>query len=176
MTDRTLVLDAFWTSNHAFPTKLSPNSIEGKAFYSNYTGNKHNLGWMDLLLLKKIIKERHISHIALQNLDTLGRIAEITLSVQVCVAYEYKNVFIIPSIESDTNFKKCKPIYKTVVFGGWNLSENDAIIPGRAKRYIKFLLIETQVESITCQTNRVKLTAHFDSEKHVVFDTEAITK
>jgi len=176
MTDRTLVLDAFWTSNHSFPTQLSPNSAEGKAFYSCYTGDKHNLGWMDLLLLKKIIKERHISHIVLQNLDTLGRIAENTHTVQVCDTYEYKNIFLIPSIKSDTNLRKCKPRYKTVVLGGWNLSENDIVFPQRAKRYIQYLLIQTQVESITCQTNVVKLTAHFNSEKHVVFDTEAITK
>ena len=175
MHNSTLVIDAFWVANHTFPTEQFPDSNVGKLFHKYYAGPKQHLGWMDLLLLKKIIKERHISHIILKNLSALGKIAEATHCVQICTTYEYKNIFIIPSIQKDTNLKKCKPLYKTIIFGGWNLSEDDSNIPERAQRYIKYLLVETNVESITCQTNKIKMTAHFDSDRHVVFDTELIT-
>lgn len=178
----TLILDAFWVDNKPFPTTLSPNLGDGRAFSDYYTGPARFLGWMDLVLLKDIIEKNHINHIILQNLDTLGKILEITKYAKICVAYEY-NKFIFKSLNkhkliflsplTETELLHCNPIYQTIEFGGWDLSENDTEVPDRAKYYIRFLLIHTRVNSITYMNNKIKLTARFDFLGNVIFETEA---
>ena len=56
----TLILDAFWVSNKPFPTALIPNFGEGRAFYDYYNGPARYLGWMDLVLLKEIIRKHKL--------------------------------------------------------------------------------------------------------------------
>ena len=149
--------------------------------YDYYSGTARYLGWMDLVLLKDIIQKHHIKHIILQNLSTLGHIAEVTREIKVCVAYEYHN-FIIQSFEHnkvihssspDAKLVHCKPIYQSVEFGGWELSEDDNEVPSRAKCYIRFLLIHTRVNSITYLNNKIKVTAQFDKLGNVIFETES---
>lgn len=183
MHGNTLILDAFWVDNKSFPTALAPNYGDGRAFHELYYGEARHLGWMDLVLLKDIIKKHHINHIILQNLDTLGQIAEITKEIKVCVAYEYKR-FIVRSFEYDKHIihssppeaelLQCKPIYQSVEFGGWELSDDSDKVPSRAKLYIRYLLIHTRVDSITYMNNKIKLTARFDIWGNVIFATEAV--
>ena len=118
MKGNTLILDAFWVDNKPFPTALSPNFGEGRVFYDYYTGPARHLGWMDLVLLKDIIKKNNITNIIIQNIDTLGRIADVTKDVKVCVAYEHEK-FIINLFSKEKELLHCKPIYQTVEFGGW---------------------------------------------------------
>lgn len=184
MHGNTLIIDAFWVDNKPFPTALCPNSGDGRAFADYYCGDARYLGWMDLVLLKDIIKKHHIKHIILQNLDTLGEIAEITKEIKICVAYEYhkiifksldRNKAIFLTSPSEADLIHCKPIYQTIEFGGWELSENDSEFPSRAKMYIRHLLIHTRVNSITYMNNKIKLTALFDIIGNVVFKTEEVT-
>lgn len=175
MDKNTLLIDAFMAYNKTFPTELFPDTPEGKIFHEYYDGNFRHLGWMDIVLLKHIVKKHNYSHIILQNLNTLGKIATITKSVQVCVAYQYPKHRILPSIRKDTNLKKCKPLYKTIIFGGWNSSDDDFKIHVRAEHYMRYILVQTQVETVTYQTNKVKVIAHFDSKKNVVFDYETLS-
>jgi len=184
MQGSTLILDAFWVDNKPFPTTLSPNSGDGRAFFDYYCGTARYLGWMDLVLLKDIIEKHHIKHIILQNLDTLGQIAEITREIKVCVAYEYHrlifkslnhNKVISRASSPKADLIHCKPIYQTVEFGGWELSDDDAEVPSRAKYYIRHLLIHTRVNSITYMNNKIKFTARFDVIGNVVFETEVVT-
>lgn len=171
MHGNTLILDAFWVSNKPFPTALSPNNGDGRAFHDHYYGEARYLGWMDLVLLKNIIKKHNINHIILQNLDTLGKIAEITKDVKVCRAYEYKRLIINTPVQTK-ELVHCNPIYESAEIGGWNFSDDDDVIPSRAQLYMRYLLIRTRVNSITCMTNKIKLTAHFDILGNVIFETE----
>ena len=178
----TLILDAFWVSNKPFPTALTPTLGDGRAFYDYYDGTARYLGWMDLVLLKETIKKHHINHIILQNLDTLGKIAQVTKEIKVCVSYENHN-FIIPSLEHLNKFSKlssqklefshCRPIYHRVEFGGWDLSDDDIIVPVRAQLYMRYLLVYTRVDYITYINNKIKFTARFDALGNVIFETEA---
>lgn len=178
----TLILDAFWVDNKPFPTAQATNFGDGRAFHDYYCGTARYLGWMDLVLLKDIIKRNHISNIILKNLDVLGQIAENTREIKVCVAYEYHNS-IFKSFEqnkltpyhsiSGKELIHCKPIYQSVEFGGWELSEDDVEVPSRAKYYIRYLLIHTRVNSITYMNNKIKLTARFDILGNVIFETES---
>lgn len=180
----TLILDAFWVSNKPFPTALIPNFGEGRAFYDYYNGPARYLGWMDLVLLKEIIRKHHINHIILQNLDTLGKIAQVTLEIKVCVSYENHN-FIIPTLEHFTKIRKvssqklelshCHPIYHIVEFGGWELSDDDTTVPSRAQLYMRYLLNHTGVNSITYLNNKIKFTVRMDRFGKVTFETEPNT-
>ena len=182
MHGNTLILDAFWVDDKHFPTAQAANYGDGRAFYDYYCGTAHYLGWMDLVLLKDIIKKHHINHIILQNLDILGKIANETKEIKVCVAYEYhklifgsfkKNKLISHYPTSKKEIIHCKPIYESVEFGGWELSENDTEVHSRAQYYIRYLLIHTRVNSITYMNNKIKLTAHFDILGNVIFKTES---
>ena len=169
----TLIIDAFWSSNIPFLTKLDCNTTEGKAFYSNYSGTFKYLGWLDLILLKKIIKERNITHIVLENLNTLGRIAKITKSITICHSYRYNRHYIIRSLSSDIQLSNCQPIYKTIAFGGWDSSDDDTELHIRAESYMRYLLIHTKVKSITYSAKKFSTTASFDNSGNVVFETNS---
>ena len=182
MHGNTLILDAFWVDNKPFPTAQAANHGDGRAFYDYYCGTAWYLGWMDLVLLKDLIKKNHINHIILNNLDVLGQIAEETREIKVCVAYEYHKI-IFKSFEqnkliphhslSGKELVHCKPIYQTIEFGGWELSENDTEVPSRAQYYMRYLLVHTRVDSITYMNNKIKLTARFDFLGNVIFETES---
>ena len=171
MQSGTLVIDAFWISNNPFPTAQPPNTIDGKAFYHSYRGTARYLGWMDLILLKNIIKKQNIEHIILQNLDTLGKIAKISKYIKICDAYVY-NSHIINSLSPDVKLSHCKPIYKNVEFGGWDSPDDSSQIHVRAQYYMRYLLIHTKVTSITSITSKATITASFDMSGNVVFETE----
>ena len=182
MHGNTLIIDAFWVDNKPFPTAQATNFGDGRAFHDYYNGTARYLGWMDLVLLKDIIKRHNISDIILQNLDVFGKIAHETKEIKVCMSYEYKNL-VFKSFDqnklisqyhlSPQSLIHCKPIYQSVEFGGWDLSEDDFEVPSRAKLYMKFLLVHTRVNSITYMNNKIKLTAHFDFLGNVVFKTES---
>lgn len=169
----TLILDAFWVDNKRFPTMQHPNVGEGRFFYDYYEGEARHLGWMDLCLLKSVIQKHSINHIILQNLDTLGKIAQHTMDVKVCVSYEH-NHFIVKSIPQgkEKEFLHSEPIYASVEVGGWDYSVDDDEIPYRAQQYMRFLLVHTRVNSITTMTNKVKVTAYFDMSGQVHFKSD----
>ena len=100
MHGNTLIIDAFWVDNKPFPTAQATNFGDGRAFHDYYCGTARYLGWMDLVLLKDIIKKNHINHIILHNLDVLGQIAEETKEIKVCIAYEYHKI-IFHSLEQN---------------------------------------------------------------------------
>jgi len=168
----TLILDAFWVSSKPFPTTLMANSQEGRPFYDYYTEGARFVGWMDFCLLKQIIQKHHITHIILRNLNTLRKISSILGKTKVCIAYEYKKFFIIHSISKKKELVHCKPIYQDVIIGGWDFEDDATEIPSRAQQYMRFLLIHSRVNSITCMTNKIKLTAYFDDVGRIDFKYE----
>ena len=172
MYGKTLILDAFWVDDKFFPTELSPTSKEGQVFHNLYSGEADHLGWMDIVLLNELISKHNITHIILQNLGTLGKIAKSLGSAPVCVAYEHKRHFISHSFPKEKDSKLCKPIYTLAVCGGWDFSEDDSQIHKRALHYMKFLLKHTRVDSITCMNNKINVTVHFDSLGDIVVDIE----
>ena len=170
-TGNTLVIDAFWVGNNHFPTIQNPNSNDGHVFYDCYEGNARHLGWMDLCALNSIIKKKHISHIILQNLDTLGKISHVIGEVKVCTSYRYNKFQIVSSVSKEKELIHCEPIYHSIVFGGWDIDENGEI-PVRVQEYIRYLLSHTHVNSITYFTNKFKITASYDIKGEIEFYSE----
>lgn len=159
-----LLLDAFWVDSKPFPTVEPRDTKVGKILYSEYTGTARYLGWMDLIQLKALIQRGNISHIILRNLDLLGKTAQVNGSVQVCTSYKMKNIYFINKMPNKKDFKYCQPFYNMVQCGGWNFSLDDPDIHPRAKWYMRYLLIQTNVISITYSTNKVRVTAFKDDK------------
>lgn len=169
-----LILDAFWADNKPFPTEEPACTKVGQVLYSGYTGDARHLGWMDLVLLRRLILKNNISHIILENLDLLGKMAQANGHVQICTAYITKRGQVIRIVPDKQTFKHCKPFYHIVEMGGWDFSPEDFDIPERAKWYMRYLLIQTNIKSITCMTNNVKITAFMDEDYYITFKKEQI--
>lgn len=158
-----LILDAFWVDRKPFPSVESPDTKVGQVLYSGYPGTARYLGWMDLVQLKDLIRKRNISHIILRNLDLLGKMAQANGYVKICTSY-IKRPYLIHQMPNKRIFKHCEPYYNMVGVGGWDFSLDDPDIPARAKWYMKYLLLQTNVTSITYSTNKVRVTV-FKDEK-----------
>ena len=174
MVGNTLILDAIWVDKAPFPTAQESNSDEEKIFRKYYSGPARYIGWMDIILLKELIKKHNITHIIIQNLDVLGKIAKDVGRLKICVGYHYKN-FIINKLlfkEEKVKLKKCKPIYKDCWFGGWEISKEDTELPTSAKSYLRFIILHTQVNYITYTTDKCVFTVKFDDSGKVVFESE----
>ena len=169
----TLTINAFWAAEKSFPSEQAPTSRTGKIFHEYYSGKEPHLGWMDLVQLRTLIKENHIKHIILKNLDILGKIGYITKEIKVCISYVY-DYQVLSYIPQKVNLKKCKPSFRTIVFGGWDLSDTDDEIPSRAEHYMRSLLVYTKVESITYSNSKVKVTAYWQSSNTPVVISEKI--
>ena len=170
----TLILDAFWVDSKPFPTLEPQDTKVGQILYSEYTGTARYLGWMDLIQLKDLIRRGNISHIILRNLDILGKIANANDSVQVCTSYLMKNLYITSKMPDKKSLKYCKPQYKMVQYGGWDFSLDDPDIHPRAKWYMRYLLIQTNVTSITYSTNKVRVVAFKDDKGCPQITTEQL--
>lgn len=171
MNGNTLILSAFWESNKSFPSALSTKTDDGLSFHKHYCGEARYVGWMDLVLLKDTIQKNHIKNLILQNIDTLGKIGKDYKQIDVCICYKLNHHFI-KYIPKKKLLRLCTPVYTTVEFGGWDFSENDDTISTRILYYMQYLLIHTQVDSITCMNNKIKATVYFDSSRKIVSKVE----
>jgi len=169
-----LVIDAFWKSDKPFPSEEKPDSKIGKVFHEEYSGEHRHLGWMDLVQLKELIAKHSITHIVLKNLDVLGKVAMVSHEVKVCTSYITKNGHIIKSGPKENLLEKYRPLYSSVEFGGWELSEDDEEISPRAEEYMRYLLFRTKVQSVSYSTNKVKVTVYFDDNNKYHMITEKI--
>lgn len=172
--NNTLILDAFWVDSKPFPTVEPRDSKVGQILYSEYTGTARYIGWMDLIQLKDLIRRGNITHIILKNLDILGKMAQANGYVKICTSYKMKNLYIINKMPDKKNLKYCQPFYNMVQCGGWDFSLDDPDIPARAKWYMRYLLIQTNVISITYSNNKVRVTASNDDKGFPQITTEQL--
>lgn len=167
------ILDAFWVDKSPFPSVIDRSSKVGQILYSEYSGTARYLGWMDMIQLKELVYKNHISHIILKNLDILGRMAQVNGHVDVCSFYMKKR-FIICKAPNKKDLKGCKPLYRTVEYGGWDFSLDDPDIPERAKYYMQFLLLNTGVSSIIYSTHKVRVTVSICDKNRTKFEIEQL--
>jgi adenylosuccinate synthase len=129
--------------NGPFLTEVHDNidrhfSIIGKEFGST-TGRKRRTGWLDLVLLKRMISINSISGLCLTKLDILDDLSEIKVCVKYLNKFSNKEVSIYPVNQMD--WEKIIPVYK--IFKGWKSSTKGLLffdqLPKRAKKYINFI-------------------------------------
>ncbi|WP_343128171.1 adenylosuccinate synthase [Buchnera aphidicola (Takecallis taiwana)] len=125
-----------------FPTELTDLTDDyfvkvGKEFGST-TGRRRRTGWLDLVLLKRMVILNSISSLCLTKLDVLDGLSEI----KVCIAY--KNLHtdqVIKNPFSCLNWDEFKPVYH--ILTGWNKSIKGITIfsqlPFLAQQYISYI-------------------------------------
>ncbi len=129
-----------------------PSEIEGEDAkslrdkgneYGTTTGRPRRVGWLDLVQLRQAVRVNGLTDIALIKLDVLNNFKELP----VCVAYDINGKTITEMPASLSDYRKAKPIYKTLP--GWNNfnvenGSNFSSLPKNIFKYIDF--IEKEVD------------------------------
>ncbi|CAL4324692.1 adenylosuccinate synthase [Buchnera aphidicola] len=135
--------------NGPFPTELSDKnndhfSFIGKEFGAT-TGRKRRTGWLDLVILKRMININSLSGLCLTKLDVLDGLKEIKVCIQYFNKITHQKFDNYPLNKQD--WKNIIPIYK--IFKGWKEKtrgiKNFDQLPKNAKRYINFIQKFTHV-------------------------------
>lgn len=121
------------TEKGAMPTEFTKKERE-EFLKNNQKGEScTRYGWLDLVMLKKIIKEQNIQEIGICHLEELGK-----MPVQyVCTQYK-QGITIIKNAPEDLS--SCKPMYHTF-YGAWDMKgcHKWCKIPDRAKYYMEYI-------------------------------------
>ncbi len=114
-------------------TRGNKGDVDGE--YGATTGRQREVGYLDLVLLKRAIQINGVDEIALTKFDCIRRHGKTT---KIAVAYErqipgkkkYETLLVPPS--SNEELALCRPVYKE--FQTW---EDDT--SAKAERYLKFI-------------------------------------
>ncbi len=107
--------------------------------YGTTTGRPRRVGWLDLVQVRQAVRVNGLTEIALTKLDVLNGFNELP----VCVAYDVDGDHITEMPASLTQYRKAKPIYKTLPGWGdlpeniWDRGYNE--LPKTLKNYIDFI-------------------------------------
>ncbi|QCI27365.1 adenylosuccinate synthase [Buchnera aphidicola] len=125
-----------------FPTELKDEMDEylcqqGQEFGST-TGRRRRTGWLDLVLLSRMVMLNSVSSLCLTKIDVLDELSEI----KVCIAYKNKNTDqVISNPFEYLNWEELKPVYKNLP--GWKTSIKGITVfsdlPDALKNYISYI-------------------------------------
>jgi len=102
--------------------------------YGTTTGRPRRCGWLDLVSLNYAIMLNGITALAVNHLDTVGKMDKIKL----CTGYKYKGM-IVTDFSSDLDFlNECTPVYEEFEgnFGDISCCNDFNDLPKQAKKYI----------------------------------------
>ena len=102
--------------------------------YGTTTKRPRRCGWLDLVALKYAIMVNGITGLAINHLDTVGKLDKIKL----CVAYK-RNGEITTNYGTDLDYiSKCEPVYEEFEgnFGDISNIKNREDLPENAKKYL----------------------------------------
>jgi adenylosuccinate synthase len=130
-----------------FPSEIKDelgNKLREKgAEFGSVTGRPRRVGWLDMVALKRMIKQNGVTKLALTKLDVLDGQNDIF----VCEAYELdgKKVDVIPPNHPD--FFRAKPLYTRLP--GWTGQVSGVTklekLPNQARAYIDYIENKTGV-------------------------------
>ena len=134
------VLKAYTSRVGAGPFPTEQNNEIGDTIrelgweYGTTTGRPRRCGWLDTVMIKYAAKINGLTALAINHVDTIGKLKEIKL----CVGYK-KEGQVIKSFPASLNeLAKCEPIYE--VFEPWNedISNVRAFsdLPQNAQKYL----------------------------------------
>jgi adenylosuccinate synthase len=101
------------------------------------TGREREVGYLDLVALRRAVQINGVSEIAITKFDHIMRHGGLT---KIAIAYEFDGTQIdIPPVPHE-ELLRCKPIYKDFeTWGDISHMKNYAELPDKAKTYIKFI-------------------------------------
>ncbi|CAL4324799.1 adenylosuccinate synthase [Buchnera aphidicola] len=125
-----------------FPTELTDelNSYfvdKGKEIGST-TGRRRRTGWLDLVLLSRMVSLNSVSSLCLTKIDVFDGLSEF----KVCIGYQnYDDLNVLSMSSSVLDWNSIRPVYK--VFSGWKTSllgiTKFSDLPTEAKYYIHYI-------------------------------------
>ncbi len=102
--------------------------------YGTTTGRPRRCGWLDTVMIKYAAKINGLTSLAINHVDTIGKLKEIKL----CVGYNKGGQLINTFPASLKELAKCEPVYET--FEPWNEDISDCRsfdeLPQNAKKYL----------------------------------------
>ncbi|MEN8905108.1 MAG: adenylosuccinate synthase [Clostridiales bacterium] len=103
--------------------------------YGTTTGRPRRCGWLDLVMIKFASRVNGLTALAINHIDTLGKLGKIKL----CIAYELDGKRIEEFPASLKKLSKCKPIYED--FDGWETDKTKVKtyedLDENAKKYLR---------------------------------------
>lgn len=112
--------------------------------YGTTTKRPRRCGWLDLPALKYAAQINGLTALAVNHLDTIGKLDEIKL----CIGYNYKGEIIDTFTTNEDICKKLVPIYETFEgnFGDISKYKDYDELPAKAKKYIDSIEDFTKVK------------------------------
>ncbi len=116
--------------------------------YGTTTGRPRRCGWLDLVMIKYAARVNGLTALAINHVDTIGKLEKIKL----CTSYKKDGVIINHFPASLEELSKCEPVYEE--FDGWNEDISDIrdfnSLPANAKKYLSRIeeLVEVKVKLI----------------------------
>ena len=102
--------------------------------YGTTTKRPRRCGWLDLVALKYAARLNGLTGLAINHVDTIGKLDKIKL----CVAYEYEGQRTMRFSTNNEYLKKCVPIYEEFDgnFGDISNCKTFDELPENAKKYL----------------------------------------
>lgn len=135
------VLKAYTSRVGAGPFPTEQNNETGDTIrelgweYGTTTGRPRRCGWLDTVMIKYAAKINGLTALAINHVDTIGKLKEIKL----CVGYKYNGQVIRYFPASLNELAKCEPIYE--VFEPWNEDISNVKsfdkLPANAQKYLQ---------------------------------------
>lgn len=125
--------------------------------YGTTTGRPRRCGWLDLVALKYAVMVNGLTGIAINHLDTIGKLDKIKL----CVAYKYKDEVSMKFSTNKEYLKHVTPVYEEFEgnFGDLSNIKSYKDLPPKAKKYLKRIeeLVNCPIKFIGTGPNREDL-------------------
>lgn len=124
-----------------FPTELKDKNgkylQEKGGEFGSTTGRTRRCGWLDLVALKHAIELNSATKLCMTKIDVLSGLE----NINVCTKYDSKGKFYNNYPESNSEFKNCTPVLKTLPGWAEDISKikNYNNLPKNAKNYINFI-------------------------------------
>lgn len=137
------VIKAYSSRVGAGPFVTEENNVIGDKIrelgheYGTTTGRPRRCGWLDLVALKYAVRINGVTHLALNHLDTVGKIGELKL----CIAYVIDGKLTTDYPSDIDVLEKCVPVYRAFDSALGHVSGVNSYedLTGNAKNYIKFI-------------------------------------
>ena len=103
--------------------------------YGTTTKRPRRCGWLDLVALKYSVMVNGLTAIAINHLDTIGKLNKIKL----CVGYKYKGKVTTDFTTNLDYLNNCKPVYEEFEgnFGDISHCKTFEELPAKAQKYLK---------------------------------------
>lgn len=102
--------------------------------YGTTTKRPRRCGWLDLVALKYAAMVNGLTGLAINHVDTIGKLDKIKL----CVGYKKEGKVTMDFVLEDEEIKKCEPVYEEFEgnFGNIEGIKNREDLPENAKKYL----------------------------------------